>query len=78
MNETEYSNQFENGNIRNDTAIYETVKSIVFDAVFENVTVPFDYDKNSDAFRFGFLCSVCQQSIGLSFKDIEQILNRYR
>lgn len=76
INELGTSKLFEKGSfICNNLTIYITVKQIIYEMVYEEVTESFGYDISSDAYNFGFICCFCQQSTGLSYDEIEQILN---
>lgn len=76
LNELGTSKLFEEGTFTSkDLTIYKTVKEIIMDMVNEEVTEPFRYNTNSDAYILGYFYCLFQQSSGLSFKEIEQIID---
>lgn len=76
LTETDTSQLFENSSfICSDFTISMIVKQVVNDMTNEEVTEPFKYNFCSDAYKFGYILSLYQQSAVLSYAEIEQILN---
>lgn len=76
LTETDTSQLFENSSfICSDFTISMIVKQVINEMTNEEVTEPFRYNFCSDAYTFGYILCLYQQAAGLSYVEIEQILN---